>query len=56
MKYKHFEEVPVWNAGVDLTKKVFEVTEGRAFRGRGDNSKSDPAGGVVGSEQYCRRV
>lgn len=36
MKYKHFEEVPVWNAGVDLTVKVFEVTEDRAFRGRGD--------------------
>lgn len=36
MKYKHFEDVPVWNAGVELTAKVFEVTEDRAFRGRGD--------------------
>ena len=36
MKYKQFEELPVWSAGVELTKKVFEVTEDRAFRGRGD--------------------
>jgi four helix bundle protein len=36
MKYKHFEEVPVWNAGVELTVEVFKVTEDRTFRGRGD--------------------
>ena len=36
MKYENFEDVPVWNAGVDLTAKVFEVTEETAFRGRGD--------------------
>lgn len=36
MKYKNFEDVPVWKAGVDLTVKVFEVTENSAFRGRGD--------------------
>ncbi len=36
MKYKNFEDVPVWQAGVDLTIKVFEVTENTAFRGRGD--------------------
>ncbi|MBN1956790.1 MAG: four helix bundle protein [Desulfuromonadales bacterium] len=36
MKYKNFEDVPVWKAGVELTVKVFEVTENSAFRGRGD--------------------
>ena len=36
MKYENFEDVPVWNDGVDLTAKVFEVTEDPAFRGRGD--------------------
>lgn len=36
MKYKNFEDVPVWKAGVDLTVKIFEVTENPAFRGRGD--------------------
>lgn len=36
MKYENFEDVPVWKAGVELTVKVFEVTENSAFRGRGD--------------------
>ncbi len=36
MKYENFEDVPVWNDGVDLTARIFEVTEDRAFRGRGD--------------------
>ena len=36
MKYNNFEDVPVWKAGVDLTVKIFEVTENPAFRGRGD--------------------
>ncbi|MBD1399820.1 four helix bundle protein [Pelovirga terrestris] len=36
MKYENFEDVPVWKSGVDLTVKVFEVTENSAFRGRGD--------------------
>ena len=36
MKYKNFEDVPVWKSGVQLTIKVFEVTENTAFRGRGD--------------------
>jgi len=36
MKYENFEDVPVWKSGVDLTVKVFEMTENGAFRGRGD--------------------
>ncbi|VGO14205.1 hypothetical protein PDESU_02764 [Pontiella desulfatans] len=36
MKYENFEDVPVWNDGVDLTVAVFEATEDPAFRGRGD--------------------
>ncbi|MCF7847860.1 MAG: four helix bundle protein [Kiritimatiellales bacterium] len=36
MKYENFEDVPVWNDGVDLTVRVFEVTEDPAFKGRGD--------------------
>lgn len=36
MKYKNFEDVPVWSDGVNLTVKVFAVTEHPAFRGRGD--------------------
>jgi four helix bundle protein len=36
MKYKSFEEVPVWQAAVDLAAKVFVVTEDKAFRFRGD--------------------
>lgn len=36
MKYENFEDVPVWQDGIDLTVKVFELTEDPAFRGQGD--------------------
>lgn len=36
MKYKNFEDVPVWKDGIRLTVNVFAVTEHPAFRGRGD--------------------
>jgi len=36
MKYENFEDVPVWKDGIDLTARVFEVTEDASFRGRGD--------------------
>ena len=36
MKYRNFEEVPVWQAGIDLTSKVFIVTDDKAFRFKGD--------------------
>ena len=36
MRYQNFEDVPVWNDGVELTVKVFALTEDPAFRGRGD--------------------
>ncbi len=36
MKYENFEDVPVWQDGIDLTVKVFELTEDRAFQGKGD--------------------
>ena len=36
MKYKNFEEVPVWQAGIELTAEVFRVTEDKNFRFRGD--------------------
>ena len=36
MKYKSFEEVPVWQAGIELTVEVFRVTEDKNFRYKGD--------------------
>ncbi len=36
MKHENFEDVPVWKDGIDLTVKVFELTEDPAFRGKGD--------------------
>ncbi|MCF7855621.1 MAG: four helix bundle protein [Candidatus Pacebacteria bacterium] len=36
MKYQNFEDVPVWNDGIQMTVAIFEVTEDSAFRGRGD--------------------
>jgi hypothetical protein len=32
VKYRPFEEVPVWKAGVDLTVKVFGITQDRTGR------------------------
>lgn len=36
MKYTRFEDLPAWQAGIDLTVKVFELTEDKAFRFKGD--------------------
>ena len=36
MKYKRFEEVPVWQQGINLTATVFKVTRDSSFRGQGD--------------------
>jgi hypothetical protein len=34
MKYKTFEEMPVWQKAMDLAEKVFSLTE--ALPGKGD--------------------
>jgi four helix bundle protein len=36
MKYENFEDVPVWQDAVGLSVRIFELTEDRAFQGRGD--------------------
>ena len=36
MKYERFEDVPVWQDGIDLTVLVFKVTEDGSFRYLGD--------------------
>ena len=36
MRYKNFEDVPVWQAGIDLTVQVFRLTDDQAFRFKGD--------------------
>lgn len=36
MRYKNFEDVPVWQAGIELTVQIFRLTEDRAFRSKGD--------------------
>lgn len=36
MKYSRFEELPVWNAAIACSLKVFELTEKADFRGLGD--------------------
>jgi four helix bundle protein len=36
MKYERFEDVPVWQDGIKLTTKVFEITGDKAFRFKGD--------------------
>ncbi len=36
MKYENFEDVPVWKDAVNLSVRIFELTEDRAFQGKGD--------------------
>ena len=36
MKYKRFEDLPVWQAGMQLTERVFTLTADGAFIGQGD--------------------
>jgi four helix bundle protein len=36
MKYKNFEDVPVWKDAVKLSVRIFKLTEDRAFSGQGD--------------------
>lgn len=36
MKYSSFEDVPVWQAGIELTVRVFKLTDDQAFRFKGD--------------------
>jgi len=36
MKYKSFEEIPVWRDSIDLARRVFLLSEDAAFRHQGD--------------------
>lgn len=36
MKYKNFEELPVWNAAIEFALAIFEFTTKADFRGVGD--------------------
>jgi four helix bundle protein len=36
MRYKNFEDVPVWQAGIELTANVFKLTDDKDFRFKGD--------------------
>ncbi len=35
MKYKRFEDLPVWNAAIELGVKVYHLTAGEEFKGHG---------------------
>jgi len=34
MKYERFEDLPVWQAAIDLAVRIYELTEKENFRGR----------------------
>lgn len=36
MKYENFEDVPVWRDAINLSVRIFEITEAPVFQGRGD--------------------
>ena len=35
MKYKRFEELPVWNAAIKLAKSIYSLTDCPEFKNRG---------------------
>lgn len=35
MKYKRFEQLPVWQASIELAKRVYGLTRRHGFRGHG---------------------
>lgn len=39
MKYMKFEELPVWNAAIELADKSFKMCDDKSFRFQGDLSK-----------------
>ena len=34
MKYQRFEDLPVWQAGIELGRQVYTLTEDPAFKNR----------------------
>ena len=34
MKYERFEQLPVWQAAIDLARRIYELTRKREFRGQ----------------------
>lgn len=36
MKYRNFEDLPVWNAAIEFALKLFEFTAAADLRGVGD--------------------
>src|SRR5271167_3802525 len=36
MTYERFEQLPVWQAGMTLTERVFKLTEDKCFNYKGD--------------------
>lgn len=36
MTYERFEQLPVWQAGMTLTERVFKLTEDKSFNFKGD--------------------
>jgi len=35
MKYQRFEDLPVWKSAVELAVRIYEITEGEVFKGKG---------------------
>jgi four helix bundle protein len=36
VKYGRFEQLPVWNAAIDLAERIFLLTDDQNFRRKGD--------------------
>ena len=55
MKYERFEDLPVWQAAIDLAKRVYDLTRDKFFS-TGRSSQPDTPVFLVGVQQYRRRL
>ena len=54
LKYRRFEELPVWNAAIELAVGVFELSATGCFQGYAGLAEPDRAGGGLDLEQHRR--
>jgi four helix bundle protein len=53
MRYERFEQLPAWNAGVELAASIYALTEKPAFRRRSLLCDQIERAAVSVSKQHC---
>ena len=56
MKYQRFEDLPVWQAAVEMARSVYSLTDEPAFKGRYSLRDQMERAAVFRIQQHCRRL